>query len=243
MLVSTKAIVLHAVPFSDNSLIINFYTEEFGKLTCILKAVRSKNFKNKLVSIQALFILNLVIYYRKNREIHIIKDFEPSINIQSIPFEITKSSIAIFLAEVVHRTIKEHEKNLELFNFLFHSIEYLDLMPIQPSSFHLLFLLRFAKFLGIYPMNNYSESMPFFNLEMGQFNHIFIHESNTMNREMSQKLHELMKIMEFESTKLIFNSNTDKNVMIRSLVDYFKMHLDGIGNIKSLDVLSQVFSS
>ena len=80
-----------------------------------------------------------------------------------------KSTIALFLLEVISKSIREHEKNEDMFEFIYDSLCALDSDEKLNPDFHLLFLVHFSRYLGFSPHENYSEKMPFFEMSEGVF--------------------------------------------------------------------------
>ena len=60
-------------------------------------------------------------------------------------------SIALFLSEFLYRAIREEAENRPLFAYLQHSIIWLDECGEGFANFHLVFLMRLSRFLGLYP--------------------------------------------------------------------------------------------
>ncbi len=151
MIVPTRAIVLNHIRYNDSSLIANLYTEALGKQTIFIQGAFKKKSAVRSVLFQPLYLIETEIHYRANRQMQRISDayiFKP---LKHIPFDPVKSSIALFVAEILNKTLKEEEQNLELFKFLIHSIEMLDLNDAGTANFHLIFLLHYTRYLGFYP--------------------------------------------------------------------------------------------
>jgi DNA repair protein RecO (recombination protein O) len=66
----------------------------------------------------------------------------------SLPYEVQKSSVVLFLSEVVGRAVREEEQNEPLFNFLHDSILAFDQQKTGTENFALVFLLQLATYLG-----------------------------------------------------------------------------------------------
>ena len=59
--------------------------------------------------------------------------------------------MALFLAEFLYRAIREEAENRPLFAYLQHSVIWLDECREGFANFHLVFLMRLSRFLGLYP--------------------------------------------------------------------------------------------
>src|SRR5699024_5788730 len=127
MYVPTKAIVLRSIRYSEADLIAKCYTASDGLKSYMLRGVlKSKKGKLKASMFQPFSQLELVARHKNKGTLEYIKEAKiTNINL-GIRQHVQKSSIAIFLAEVIQNAIQEEEQNTSLFNFLEHSIEWLE---------------------------------------------------------------------------------------------------------------------
>jgi DNA repair protein RecO (recombination protein O) len=151
MLHKTKGIVLNYIKYSESSIITKIYTEELGLQTYIVNSVRSKTSKNKIALFQPLTLLDLVVYYKTSSQIHRISEVRLNSPFRSINIDNKKSSIALFLTELLSKTLKEEGPNSSLFEFLYNSILSFDHCEKNFENFHLHFLLGLSAFLGFEP--------------------------------------------------------------------------------------------
>jgi len=147
MLVKTRGIVLNYIKYGDTSIIVKVYTEKLGLKSYIINGMRSARAKGKIALFQSLTLLDLVVY-TQNKDLNRIKEFQVSETIHSIPYEVRKSAIALFMAELLVKSIREEEENNSLFDFIFQSILILDHMDKGYMNFHLQFMLKLSRFLG-----------------------------------------------------------------------------------------------
>lgn len=240
MLNKTRAIVLHQIKYSDTSIIVTIYTEKFGRQSYIINGVRSKKAKIKASIFQPLFLLNMEVYHKPKRELQRVKEVQNAFIFNSLAFDIKKSSMAIFIAEILYKTIQEQEPNPDLFEYLFNSIQVLELKHEGISNFHLYFLIHLSKYLGFFPNNNFSEKKCFFDLKAGSFVilkplHLFYLEA-----DQSKILSQLMKFSgnQHETLKI---SNKNRAVLLEKIINYYTLHNEGVHNIKSLGIFKEVF--
>jgi len=150
MLSSTRAIVLNHLRYSDSDLIVNLYTESMGRQTVFVKGAFSKKSVARIALFQPLHLIETHLHHRVNRQMQRASNIQLFYPFQSIPFDPVKSCIALFIAEVLNKTLKEEEANPELFNFLLHTIQALDLNDCGTANFHLVFLVHYSRHLGFY---------------------------------------------------------------------------------------------
>lgn len=240
MIRKTRGIVLHTTKYGESSLVIHCYTEQAGRQTFMVKGVRKSRKQNRANLFQPLFILDFEVYHKDSRDIQLVKEVSRAIPLNSIPFDITKSTQAIFIAEVLYRVVREEESNPVLANFLISTIQYLDTMEEASPDFHILFMFQLSKHLGFYPQNNYAADRSFFNLVSGRFKtqfgdpEVFLDQgaSELWNRFLSSDIQSVRGER--------FNGVQRKNIL-DNLVRFYKLHVSGMGDIRSLEILHAFF--
>ncbi|MBT7141721.1 MAG: DNA repair protein RecO [Bacteroidetes bacterium] len=238
---STHGIVLHQIKYLSSSIIVQIYTEKFGRLAFIIKGVRGKNAKIRANLFQPLFLLDMEIYFKDSRNLQMVKEIKNIAPFSSIPYDIYKNSMAIFLAEVLFKTIKEEEPNKNLFDFLFNSIKLFDTLENKFLNFHLIFLLNLSKYLGFYPNNNFSEPLKYFDLMNGEFvannsTHLYI-----LNETLSFDFYKLLNISVNEQEDFVI-SNKTRNNLLATIIQYYSLHIASFKEVKSLEIFKQVFN-
>src|SRR5690606_14746479 len=168
MLATTEGIILHYIKYGENSVILNIYTKALGRQAYILNVSRSKNSKNKTGILQPLFLVNLVAYQKDTREVQRIKEIKNQPVYQNIPFDVTKSTQAIFLAEMLGKTLREQESAPEMFEFIQNSLLFFDLAEEGAPNFHLWFLFHLTEYLGFLPDTQKVGFRNWFDMRKGQ---------------------------------------------------------------------------
>jgi len=220
MLHKTRGIVFRFTKYGETSIIVNIFTELFGLKSYIVNGIRSKTGKNKIALYQPLTLLDLVVYQRENANINRIKEVRCLYPYQSIPVEIKKSAVAIFLNEVVNRTIKEESHTQELCDFMIDSFMTLDMMADKSENFHLVFLLKLSRLLG--------------------FGAHDIHEvmgARTTAPETEEALRVLIESSYSDEVKLTALQRRD---ILELLLKFYRDHIDTLGEMRSVQVLRDV---
>ena len=239
MLVSTKAIVISKLKYGDNDLIVKCYTEHFGVQSYLLRGVlKSKKGKLRTAYFQLLSQLEIIINYRQKRSLQSLNEVKPANIYNSIHSNVSKSAIAMFLAEVLSTILKEEENNESLYSYLETTLLWLDAND-EVSNFHLLFLLNLSKYLGFYPDLSNSD-MDFFNLEDGKFQFqktgLYCITGDELN------LFKQLLGTNFDALNTIKINATRKQEFLNMILLYFELHLGSLKKPRSLQVLNQVFA-
>ena len=169
MLYSTKGIVFHSLKYSETSIIVKIYTELFGIQSYLIRGIRKTHSKIKPALFQSLNLLDLEVYHREQASLQSIRDLHLAVPYQTIPFDIRKSSVALFINELLYKSIREEEPNPDLFGFLWNTCLALDSTQESVSDFHIRFTVQLMHYLGIFPQLNYSSETPLFNMREGIF--------------------------------------------------------------------------
>lgn len=239
MLTRTKAILLHHVRYSDSSLIAHFYTQEYGRLSVMVKGISSKRGSARFNYFQPLNIFNTELYYYENRELHNLKEMSLAYVPQRIYGDIHRTTVAMFISELLHNVIREQDVNKMLFDFIESSVISLDEMTAGISNFHLWFLVAFTDYAGIGPSHTEIENC-FFDMLTGQFTQLRPMHPDFLDPESAASLNLLlhMPATEVASLRLSGEERTD---LLTHLLKYYSLHLPGIRQMKSLQVLKDVF--
>ena len=146
----------------------------------------------------------------------------------------------MFLSEVILKAMKEEETNPPFFDFLSESLFKLDLSEINLPNFHLFFLYKMTSFLGIQPQNNCSGSNVFFDLENGIYKAIPPNHTYFLNEETSKVFSEISRFLDSDIQQFEINKRVRKMVLV-GLIEYYKLHLSGFGDVRTLEILEEVF--
>ncbi|MEN8229245.1 MAG: DNA repair protein RecO [Bacteroidota bacterium] len=240
MIRKTRGIVLHTTRYGESSLVVHCYTEQFGRQSFMVKGVRKSRKQNRSNLFQPLFILDFEIYHKNSRELQLVKEVTRETPLNSIPYDITKSTQAIFIAEVLFRVVKEEEPNPMLSHFLINTIQYLDALEEPSPDFHIIFLFQLSKYLGFYPQNNYGNGEIVFDLASGRFKTYMADPEIQLDKAASALWSQYMGYDYQDIRDAGFNSAHRKSVL-DNLVRYYKLHVEGMGDIRSLEVLHTFF--
>ncbi len=239
MLVSTKGIVLKSFKYSETSFISKVYTQELGVRSLIISGVRKAKARFGASLLQPLSILDLEIYHKKDREVDRIKEAKLDYIFTEIPFDIIKSSIALFISEILYKSIKEEETNELLYIYLDQVIRMLDEQQGILGNIPLFFLLSLSSYLGFYPSNNYSNIHRFFDLTGGTFSATPPIHKNYLDGEEAKHLNELLNA----AREGYFNLSMPlvvRQQLMKNLLRYYGMHVNNFMPIHSVEVMRTV---
>lgn len=241
MLEQTKGIVFRQIKYSETSVIVHIYTEKYGLHSFIIKGVRSKKGKGKSALLQPLTLLDIVAYHKPKSELSHIKELRLDQPYHTIGCDIIKNTIALFITEVLIKTIKGHQANPSLFQFLYHALQGLDLMESHVSLFAPWFMLHLTKHLGLQPSGNYSTQTPVFNLTEGYFDKEQNPQSTLLPPDLSMTLH-LVNNSSFTNLHQLNVAKPIRTQLLDAIIQYYQLHIPDFKSIQSINILHTILS-
>jgi DNA repair protein RecO (recombination protein O) len=240
MLQKTTGIVLHSLKYNDTSNIVDIYTELYGRTSFLIPVSRSRKAAVKPVFFQPLSMIELDADFRASSSLYRIKEVK-AYPFGSIPYHPYKSAIALFLAEFLYRTVKEEGENRPLFAYLRYSIEWLDRCEDDFANYHLVFLIHLTRFLGLYPnLDDYRQGDYFDLLNAGFTSLRPYKHSFYVNPEESFRLTRLIR-MNYDTMHLFGMNRTNRMRCLTIICDYYRLHIPGFRDLRSLPVLQELF--
>ncbi|MCL1868110.1 MAG: DNA repair protein RecO [Paludibacter sp.] len=239
MLYTTDAIVLHSVKYSDNSLIVTMLTRRFGRLAYIFRKAKTMKSGNRAAFLQPLNLVEVTVYNNPKKTIQNLKEIRIAKFYNNIFQSAEKTAIALFVAEIVNKSLRQTEKDERLFDFIENSLIFLDKTEKHFANYHLLFLMKMTKFFGFEPSANYL-NYNYFDLISGEFSDkIPQHEHFLKNNDVA--LFNSLIDKEFEQMSEISFSRASRKTTLENLLDFYRIHIPDFPQIKSLEVLTDVF--
>ncbi len=239
MQVTTKAIVLSSLKYGDSSLIVKAFTASDGLKSYLLKgALASKKGKLKPAYFQPLSQLELEANHKNKGTLESIQEVKVNYHYQTLHTDSSKNAMTLFLAEVLGNSVREEEQNEGLFEFLEASLQWFD-SHLAISNFHVYFLIRLTKYFGFFPDTN-AMGANYFDLLEGAFTN-----TPSLNPHLTGENLSFFKSflgINFDEVQSIKMNKTNRQELLKSLVLYYELHLQGFRKPKSLAVLNEVFS-
>jgi DNA repair protein RecO (recombination protein O) len=237
MQVKTKAIVISVLKYQEKSLIVKCFTQSDGlKSYFVANAFSSRKNQQKIGYFQPLTILEIEATHKNKGTLEYFKEIRMGYPYVSIYNNIVKSSIVLFLSEVLNHSIQEEEKNEGFYTYLESALHWLDEHD-EAVNFHLILLLGMTRFFGFYPDVSKMEA-PFFEITEGVFT--TYHGVSCLSENETVLFKKLIELR-FDSESKFFLA-TERQILLRIMMDYYAVHLDGFRRPKSLEVLGEVFS-
>jgi DNA repair protein RecO (recombination protein O) len=145
----TEAIVLSKRDFRETSLVVNFYTRDFGKVSGLLKGIRTE--PDKFASTLEPFSYNEIIFYEKrNSSLHLVSACDLRDNFTAVRHSITKVGMASIMMELIEAVMQPEDKNEEIFNLALDCLKELA-VSTNPEKIIAIFKIKLLSLSGFKP--------------------------------------------------------------------------------------------
>lgn len=239
MVVNTNAIVISALKYGEADLIVKCFTQKSGLKTYMLRGIlKSRKGKFKTSLFQPLTQLELVAKHKDKGTLEYLQDAKILLHYQTLHTDVVKSSMVMFISEMLKNTIQEEEKNEELYHYLETTFNWLDSHE-KITNFHLLFLMKLTRYLGFYPEDSEKELM-YFNLLDGVFQ-----SSKTSTYCIEGESLQNLKLLlgtNFETLNAMKLSKSDRSELLNLILNYYQLHIESFKKPKSLTILHEIFN-
>lgn len=224
----TEGIIINYIKHRESSIITRIYTSRFGLQHYIVNSVRKPKPRYSLSLFQPLNLVDLVVYHKEHSGLNRIYEISCPEPFSTISYDVRKSTIALFITEILSYSLREEETNTDLFEFLQGSIRIFDKMQENFMNFHLQFLLKLTKYLGF---------------GLAKAENLFIETFQTVDPGFFKKsdIRIAGELLSNSYTKCVSLGNEDRRRLLESIINYFTIHLQLEREIKSLSVLKSVF--
>jgi len=235
----TRGIVLKTTKYSESSVVAQVLTEKFGLQSYLVNGARKPKAKIGMALLQPLHLLDMVVYHRENTSLQRMADARQMPPLQSIPHDTVKQTVALFLNEVLYKSLRQQGADEPLFNYLFHAISWWDHLERPIPHFHLFFLIKLSRYLGFSPTLTKS-NLPFFDLKEGVFCLSLPAHPWVLQNPHTFYFSNLLTAS-FEELAKLHIPLTDRRLLLQKILDFYRLHIDHLGEIHSHEVLEEVF--
>ena len=148
-ILKAEAIVLKTFDFRETSLIVNFFTKEYGRLDGILKGIRKD--PRKFSSTLEPFSLNEIVFYQsRHSSLHLVSQCDIKDNFNTARSNLKAIAFASYLVDLLRHFMPAEEKNKEVYELAGFALERMD-MGADVEKVLRIFIIKFLKLIGFRP--------------------------------------------------------------------------------------------
>ncbi len=238
----SRAIVLHIQRYNDEAMIADVLTEECGCVGMMVRVSRSRRAAVRHTLFRPLAVLEIVWDHRPHASLQRPRAAQTALPLSSVPYHPLKSAVALFLSEFLHHAVRTERDCREVFDYVARSVEWLDTCEEGFANFHLVFLLRLTRFLGIEPNTEGAAEGSYFDLRSSCFVPAQPLHADFLRPE-DARLVPLLLRMSYGNMRVFRFSGTERSRLLSCLNTYYRLHLPGFPELRSLAVLREMFES
>lgn len=239
MYIDDKGIVLRCVKYNDKAFIAHVFTASRGHVSFIVTSSRGKRSNTAARLFQPMAFLSFQWNMKSSSALQRMKEVRLLFVQQSIPFDPTKRSVAMLLAEFIAHTLRDESANPNLYLYIEHSMQWLDMAESGYANFHLTFLLKLTRFLGIAPNTETYCNGHYFDLTKGYFTSSGMPSEIIMSEHDAQLLF-LLSEATYETMNEISMNRQERARIVRYLSTYYTIHIPKFPELQSLEILQQL---
>ncbi|MBT5078090.1 MAG: DNA repair protein RecO [Candidatus Marinimicrobia bacterium] len=246
MIVSTDAIVLRTVNYSETSIIVTLFAKESGKITLMAKGARKPKSPFS-AQLEPMNILNLNYFHKDGRNIQLLKNSSFIENSLSIRERFDSLNYGLTIIEVLDKLIHENDIDPIIYRL---SIKTLSALKNSSANYDIMFsffLLQLSIRLGFMPelnqccnCSNILESAKFDEHRGELICENCVHSGEINFSPGTIKL--LQALLKTHIDSLHSLKYEEQNLKeLDSFLDYYsKFHLEGMTKVKSLKILREL---
>ncbi|MBM3249563.1 MAG: DNA repair protein RecO [Candidatus Omnitrophica bacterium] len=145
----TDAIVLRRRDFRETSLIADFYTRDFGKVSGLLKGFRVM--PPKFASPIEPFSLNEIIFYpKRNSSLHLVSQADLRYSFDGIRRGVGRATMAAFMMELTLAVMQQEDRNEEVFDLALACLKEME-TALNPEKVMTIFKIKMLSLSGFKP--------------------------------------------------------------------------------------------
>ncbi len=237
MLLTTRAIVLRTIRHGDRGVVVQAYTERSGRRAYYTRISGKAGITSAVF--HPLNRLEIVVTEDPEKELHHLKEARVEVPFDHIPRDPLRGTVLLFLQELLLRTLREGPADEGLFVFLWNACTVLDHTE-HLAEFPAVLLLQYSMHLGFYPEAPRPGAEQF-DLREGCFTSSAAGSGHVLPPPQAAVIADLMKADLLHLDRMP-HSAQQRRKAVDDLLLYFRLHLDGMGELRSPKVLHQVLS-
>lgn len=234
-----QGFVLQSIRYGDSSLVVRIYTLDSGLQSYMVKGVSGRQSSHRAAFFQPMTFLSFLQSGKPRMGgMCFLKEPEVAYAYQSIPFVMNKSAILIYVDELLCHTLTQQERNDDLYQFVFQSLVWLDLVEDGYANFPLYFTLELSRFLGFYPQSNFQPNAVFDMME-GHFSATIPSHPYYLDKEYSAVLAKFLN-RNVDDMKDVMMNGEQRNGLLDQLLTFMRLHTPLVKGLQSHEILKVV---
>ncbi len=243
MFLDDTGIVLKTVRYDDTSSVVHIFTRSHGTVPFLVTRPRNRASSN--ASIASLMTPMGFLSFQWNKKptqtLYRLRDVHAAQVWQALPYHPVKRAIVLMLTESLAAMLREEGENVPLFDDITRALCWLDEAEEGYANFHLVFLLRVARALGVAPYTDSFATGHSFDIESALFVPYATASPLVMTPPDAEIFYRLSQA-DYPLMASIRMAHNDRTRLLTYLNRFFILHLPAFPELKSLDILESLFN-
>ncbi len=231
----TRAVVLRTIRHGDRTMVLKAWTSRHGLRAYLVRTGGKQG--SSAAALQPLTRVEIVADEHPERDIQTLREMRVSRPYLNLAHDPVRGALALFIQEVLCRTLRVESAEEGLDEFVHEALEAMDTAD-ELRHFPLVFLLRLSGHLGFFPEAP-GPGEDRFDLREGHFIAGATPHGHTMAPAISAAMVSMLEVG-FHDTPSVTLSPTQRRDLLDHLLLYFRMHVEGMGELRSPAMLHQV---
>lgn len=229
-------IALRTIKYNDKHSILSVYSLEMGRLSFLISAGNGREANRRRALFMPLSIFECVASIKPGRELHTMRDPRVLMPLHGLHSHPVKGAVSMFIAEVLNAVLRESQSDNATFAFLVDAITRFDVMTDGIANYHLCFLYRLGRFIGIEPDISSYQKGAVFDMQEGRFRMTPPLHHKYLNADDAAVLAMLSRIT-FDNMRFYKFNRNQRNDLLDKILEYYTIHYSSLSQTQSLDVL------
>lgn len=232
-----RCIALRTVKYDDRRVIVTAWSAERGRIGLLVPSGPSREACRRRAIMMPLGLFEGEVDVRPGRELLNIRDVYPMAVLPSLNSSPAKAVVAMFLAEVLDKVLRETPPDGLLAEYIFTAVTKLDAMTLRGvGNFPAVFLCGLGRFLGIEP--DVGSWSPGKGLDMTDG--IYRNSAPTSGRWLNPEeaaVGAMVQRMTFDTGSRLALPRQLRRIILDRILEYYTIHLAPMDSLRSLAVV------
>ena len=164
----SQAIVLHLTRQGDSGAVLHVVDSVAGRQGVFVRGL-GKGRGVSTATFHSLAVIDMVTFASPKSSLLYLRECTPVLQLDGLRTDISKSTTALFISEVLYRSLKNDDGDPGLWSWLAEMIVALDSLQGSAANFHLWWMAGYCIKSGFRPNDNWSGERPIFDIVSAQF--------------------------------------------------------------------------
>lgn len=238
MLLNTQGIVIRTIKYGDTSVITHIFTHAKGVKSFIVNGVRTKRTTMPYGLFQPGTFLDLTMYAHDQKKLLRLKEAKIASPWQKLPFDIKRSSVSLFICELLEKTLRDSDEHGQLFDEVLLYLQHIDTTENSLANQPIFFLIDLSVHFGFGPQGRYDSGQKYFDLQEGYFMKK-PHSLYYMNEINAQYFSACIETGFIDGHTISLTRALRKSIL-EDMIKYYSLHIENFPSLRSIEVFQSI---